>query len=58
MLHDYVEVFAWSYEDMPRLDTDIMVRRLLIKEGFSLIKQKLCRMRPDMPEKIKTEVMK
>ena len=20
MLHDYVEIFAWSYEDMPGLD--------------------------------------
>ena len=28
MLHDYVEVFAWSYEDMPGLDTDIVVYRL------------------------------
>ena len=25
MLHDYVEIFAWSYEDMPGLDTDIVV---------------------------------
>ena len=24
MLHDYVEIFAWSYEDMPGLDTDIV----------------------------------
>ena len=32
MLHDYVEVFAWSYEDMPGLDTDIVVHRLPTKE--------------------------
>ena len=25
MLRDYVEIFAWSYEDMPGLDTDIVV---------------------------------
>ena len=25
MLHDYMEIFAWSYEDMPGLDTDIVV---------------------------------
>ena len=31
MLHDYVEVFAWSYEDMSGLDTDIMVHRLPTK---------------------------
>ena len=27
MLHDYVEIFSWSYEDMPGLDTDIVVHR-------------------------------
>ena len=32
MLRDYVEMFAWSYEDMPGLDTDIMVHRLPTKE--------------------------
>ena len=58
ILHNYVEVFAWSYEDMPRLDTDIMVHRLPMKEGCSPIKQKVHRMHPDMSEKIKAEVMK
>ena len=32
LLHEYVEVFAWSYEDMPRLDVDIVVHRLPTKE--------------------------
>ena len=58
LLHDYVEVFYWSYEDMPRLDTDIVVHHIPIKEVLPLIKQKVCRMHPDMSEKIKTEVMK
>ena len=38
MLRDYVKIIAWSYEDMPRLDTDIMVHRLLIKECCPPIK--------------------
>ena len=58
MLHDYVEIFVWSYEDMPRLDTDIMVHRLPIKEDYPLVKQKVHRMHPEMSEKIKAEVMK
>ena len=58
LLHDYVEVFAWSYEDMPRLDTNIMLHRLPTKEDCPLVKQKVRRMRPEMSEKIKTEVMK
>ena len=58
MLHDYVEVFAWSYEDMPGLDTDIVVHRLPTREDCPPVKQKVRRMRPDMSEKIKAEVMK
>ena len=29
LLHDYVEIVAWSYEDMSGLDTDIVVHRPL-----------------------------
>ena len=58
MLHDYVEISAWSYEDMPGLDIDIVVHRLLTKEDRPPVKQKVRRMRPDMSEKIKAEVMK
>ena len=38
MFHDYVEIFAWSYEDMPGLDTDIVIHRLPLKEGCPPIK--------------------
>ena len=58
MLHDCVDIFAWSYEDMPGLDTDIVVHRLPTKENFPLVKQKVHRMRLEMSEKIKEEVMK
>src|ERR1043165_6811720 len=58
MLRDYIEIFAWSYEDMPGLDINIVVHRLPTKEGFLLVKQKVRRMRPEMSEKIKAEVMK
>ena len=58
MLHDYVVVFAWSYEDMPGLDTDIVVHCLPTKEDSPPVKQKVRRMQPEMSEKIKAEVMK
>ena len=48
LLHEYVEVFSWSYEDMPGLDAVIMVHRLLTKEDCPPVKQKVCRMRLDM----------
>ena len=58
MLRDYVEIFARSNEDMPGLDTDIVVHRLPTKEDCPSLKQKVFRMRPEMSEKIKAEVMK
>ena len=44
MLRDHVEIFAWSYEDMPGLDTDIVVHRLPTKEDCPPVKQKVRRM--------------
>ena len=41
MLQDYVEIFAWSYEDMHGLDTDIVVHRLPTKEDCPPVKQKV-----------------
>ena len=38
MLHDYVEIFAWSYKDMPGLDMDIMVHCLPTKKNCPLVK--------------------
>ena len=58
MLHDYVEIFSWSYEDMSGLDVDSMVHRLPTKEDFPPLKQRVCRILPEMSEKIKEEVMK
>ena len=58
MLHDYIEIFAWSYEDMSGLDTNIVVNRLPTKEDCPPIKQKVRCMHPEMPEKIKAEVIK
>ena len=40
LLHDYVEIFALSYEDMPRLDTDIVVHHLPTREDCPPVKQK------------------
>src|SRR3954464_14550190 len=38
LLHEYAEIFAWSYRDMPGLDTDIVVHRLPLKEGCAPVK--------------------
>ena len=58
LLHEYVEVFSWSYEDMPGLDANIVLHRLPTKEDCTPVKQKVRRMWPDMSEKIKAKAMK
>ncbi|WP_345786837.1 hypothetical protein, partial [Acinetobacter baumannii] len=53
LLQEFKDVFAWSYQDMPDLSTDIAVHRVLTKEECKPIQQKLRRMRPDIAMKIK-----
>ncbi|KAI5396067.1 hypothetical protein KIW84_062311 [Lathyrus oleraceus] len=58
LLREYVDVFAWSYEDMPGLDTDIVQHFLPLKPKCVPVKEKLRRTHPDMAVKIKEEVQK
>src|SRR4030067_467331 len=58
LLREYVDVFAWSYRDMPGMDTNIVVHRLPLKPECPPVKQKLRRTHPDMALKIKEEVQK
>ena len=38
LLQDYNDVFAWSYQNMPGLDTDIVVHHLLLREECTPVK--------------------
>ena len=58
LLREYSDVFTWSYQDMPGLDTDIVVHRLPLREECAPVKQKLKRVKPEMLLKIKEEVKK
>ncbi|WRX14587.1 Reverse transcriptase domain - like 10 [Theobroma cacao] len=58
LLREYVDVFAWSYQDMLGLNTDIVVHKLPLRPDCKPIKQKLRRMKPEMLLKIKEEVNK
>lgn len=53
LLNEYWDVFTWSYQDMPRLDTHIVIHKLPLKPECLPVKQKLRRTRPDMSHKIK-----
>jgi hypothetical protein len=38
LLHEYANVFAWTYADMPGLDTDIVVHKIPLIEGSKPVK--------------------
>ncbi|KAI5439009.1 hypothetical protein KIW84_024663 [Lathyrus oleraceus] len=58
LLREYSDVFAWSYQDMPGLDSEIVENRLSLKPECLPVKLKLRRTHPDMAVKIKEEVQK
>ena len=58
LLNEFKEVFAWSYEDMPRIDIDIVQHCISTDPTMKSVKQKLRRMNPEWTLKIKEEVEK
>ncbi|XP_070039979.1 uncharacterized protein [Nicotiana tomentosiformis] len=57
-LFEYKDVFAWSYDDMPGLSTDLVVHKLPTDPAFPPVKQKLRKFKTDMSVKIKEEITK
>uniref|UniRef100_A0A2N9GA71 Integrase catalytic domain-containing protein n=1 Tax=Fagus sylvatica TaxID=28930 RepID=A0A2N9GA71_FAGSY len=55
LLREFHEIFAWSYQDMPGLDTDIVVHKIPLKPECKPVKQALRRMKPEVILKIKEE---
>ena len=58
LLTKFKEVITWSYEDMPRIDTDIVQHCIPTNPTMKPVKQKLRRMKPEWTLKIKEEVEK
>ena len=56
LLRGYMDVFAWSYEDMPGLYTNIVVHTLPLEEGCRPIKQKLRRTHPEVLIKVRRKL--
>ena len=57
-LMDYKDVFAWSYDAMPGLSTELVAHKLPTDPAFPLVKQKLRKFKMDVSIKIKEEIMK
>jgi len=58
LLLEYKDVFAWSYKEIPRLDSKVLVHHLSIKKGVSPKKQPQWRFRPELVSEIQKEVKK
>lgn len=58
LLKEYVNVFAWSYANMPGLNTEIVMHEVYMKPECKPIKQKLCKLIPEWSLKVKEEVTK
>ena len=57
-MQEYIDVFAWNYEDMPGLDPRVAMHRLNINSDVKPVKQQQRRFRPEIIEAIQSEVKK
>ena len=58
LFRSYLDVFAWSYEDMPGLDPTIVQHHLPILPHARSAKQKLRRLHPRWSLQVKEEIQK
>ncbi|RVW24537.1 hypothetical protein CK203_090895 [Vitis vinifera] len=58
LLRAYLDIFAWSYEDMPGLDPSIVQHRLPLLPHARPVKQKLRRLHPRWSLQMKEEIQK
>jgi hypothetical protein len=56
LLKEYVDCFAWNYNEMPGLDHNLVEYRLPIKAGFRPFKQHARHYNPLMYDRIKEEI--
>nr|GMC71681.1 uncharacterized protein LOC109150426 [Ipomoea batatas] len=58
LLKEYIDVFAWTYKEMPRLDPKVVVHRLAVKKTCRPVKQAQRRFCPELIPSIEGEVNK
>nr|GMD14333.1 uncharacterized protein LOC109150426 [Ipomoea batatas] len=56
LLKEYIDVFAWTYKEMPGLDPKVAVHRLAVKKTCRPVKQAQRRFRPELIPSIEGEV--
>ncbi|KAL0416646.1 UNVERIFIED_CONTAM: putative protein K02A2.6 [Sesamum latifolium] len=58
LLHEFKDVFAWSYKEIPGLDSKVAVHHLSVRKGARPVKQSQRRFQPKLIPLIETEVNK
>jgi len=58
LVREYIDVFAWNYEDMPGLDPQVAMHCLNIKPDAKPVKQQQRRFCPNIMKAIEAEVYK
>jgi len=57
-VQEYIDIFAWKYDDMPGLDPRVAMHCLNINSDVKLVKQQQRRFCPKIMEAIQSEVKK
>ena len=57
-MREYIDVFAWNYEDMHGLDPRVAMHRLNINSDVKPVQQHQRQFRPEIMEAIQSEVKK
>jgi len=58
LIQEYIDVFAWNFEDMPRLDPQAAMHCLNINSDMKPVKQHQRRFHPEIMKAIESEVKK
>jgi len=58
LIREYIDIFAWNYEDMPGLNPQIAMHRLNINPDAKSVKQQQRRFYPEIMEAIESKVKK
>ncbi|KAG9450561.1 hypothetical protein H6P81_010526 [Aristolochia fimbriata] len=58
LLHEYRDIFAWNYTEMPGLDPRVAVHKLAVHPSVRPVKQSQRRFRPELVPEIEKEVDK
>ena len=58
LIREYIDIFAWNYEDIPGLDPQIAMHHLNIRPDVKPVKQQQWQLCPDIMEAIEAEIHK